>query len=299
MPHKNKINIDVSLVYRLVNAQFPQWTDLDVKPVEFSGWDNRTFHLGEHMSVRLPSAAEYSSQVEKEHIWLSKLAPLLPLQIPMPLAMGKPAEGYPWHWSVYRWLDGETASYDRITDLCQFATALAEFLNDLQKIDATGGPISGRHNFYRGGLLSTYDAETRESIVALSNYLNTDVVTAIWNEAIDSTWQAPPVWVHGDISVGNLLVEHGVLSAVIDFGCTCIGDPACDLAIAWTFFNGKSREMFRKTLQLDNATWARGRGWALWKALITCVPHSVIDNSEVEKARRVIDEIIDDYERCT
>src|SRR3990172_7969785 len=125
MTNTDKIHIDASLVRRLIATQFPQWVDLPVKPIEFGGWDNRTFHLGEHMTVRLPSDAEYSSQAEKEHHWLPKLAPLLPLQIPAPLAMGKPGEGYPWNWSIYQWLDGEVASIERITDLREFATTLA------------------------------------------------------------------------------------------------------------------------------------------------------------------------------
>jgi aminoglycoside phosphotransferase (APT) family kinase protein len=102
--HGDESGIDVSLVGQLVAAQFPQWADLSIRPVKFGGWDNRTFHLGEDMAVRLPSSAGYALQVEKEHRWLPRLAPLLPLPIPIPLAMGAPANGYPWHWSVYRWL---------------------------------------------------------------------------------------------------------------------------------------------------------------------------------------------------
>jgi aminoglycoside phosphotransferase (APT) family kinase protein len=151
MTHTNKMHINIPLVRRLIATQFPQWADLAIKPVEFGGWDNRTFHLGEHMSVRLPSAAEYASKVEKEQYWLLKLAPFLPLPIPVPLAQGKPAEGYPWDWSVYRWLDGETASLERIDDLSQFAVSLGEFLTALQRIDASTGPAVGAHNFYRGG----------------------------------------------------------------------------------------------------------------------------------------------------
>jgi len=133
MPSANmpaaKADIDVSLVGRLVTAQFPRWADLPIKPVEFDGWDNRTYRLGEDMAVRLPSAEAYTGQVEKEHRWLPRLAPLLPLPIPVPLAMGVPAQAYPWPWSIYRWLEGENAAIERIADLEQFATALAQFLD--------------------------------------------------------------------------------------------------------------------------------------------------------------------------
>lgn len=298
MPNTNKIPIDVSLVRRLIATQFPQWADFPVKPVECSGWDNRTFQLGEHMTVRLPSAVEYSAQVEKEHCWLPKLAPFLPLPIPVPIAKGKPVEGYPWHWSIYRWIDGKTASLERIVDLRQFAAALAEFLAALHSIDATDGPVAGLHNFYRGGPPTTYDAETRAAIATLGCSIDAKAMTAVWDNALVSTWQDSPVWVHGDVAVGNLLVEHGRLSAVIDFGCMGVGDPACDLVIAWTLFKGDSREAFRRALPLDRATWARGRGWALWKALITCAAGTGTNHLEAEKSRLVIDEVLADHESC-
>jgi aminoglycoside phosphotransferase (APT) family kinase protein len=142
--HPDEVQIDASLVSRLVATQFPQWAHLPIRPVAFGGWDNRTFHLGAQMTVRLPSAAAYSLQVEKEQRWLPRLAPHLPLPIPVPLAMGQPAAGYPWHWSVYRWLDGEIATIERIADLGQFAINLAQFLIALYRIDPTGDHRPGR-----------------------------------------------------------------------------------------------------------------------------------------------------------
>lgn len=295
MAHAGEVNIDVSLVRRLVDAQFPQWADLPIKPVEFDGWDNRTFHLGEDMTVRLPSAAPYALQVEKEHRWLPRLAPLLPLPIPVPLAKGAPADGYPWQWSVYRWLEGETAAAGRIADLCQFAIVLAEFLNALRRIDADGGPPPGQHNFFRGGPLTVYDAETRQALAALDGKIDADAANAVWEAALGATWHGSPVWFHGDIAWGNLLVKGGRLSAVIDFGTSGVGDPSCDLAIAWTLFEGESREAFRAALQLDDATWARGRGWTLWKALITLAEHIDTNPVEAGTARRVIDDVLDDH----
>jgi len=295
MLNAKKIIIDVSLVKRLISAQFPQWADLSIKPVEFSGWDNRTFHLGDHMSVRLPSAAEYAEKVLIEQRWLPKLAPFLPQQIPFPLAMGKPGEGYPWQWSIYQWLDGQTAALERINNLPQFAISLGEFLFALQHIDATGGPLAGAHNFYRGGPLATYDAETRQSIILLTDQLDVDAVTEVWNTALTSTWQNPPVWVHGDIAIGNLLVVNGQLNAVIDFGCMGVGDPACDLVLAWTLFKGDSRDAFCAVLPLDKNTWARARGWALWKALIVCARLPGTNSLEIEESWRIINEVLADH----
>jgi aminoglycoside phosphotransferase (APT) family kinase protein len=297
MTDDDHVDIDAALVTKLVASQFPRWADLPITPVAFDGWDNRTFRLGTDMSVRLPSAGAYSAQVGKEHRWLPVLAPQLPLPIPVPLAMGVPAEGYPWNWSVYRWLEGATASTERIDDLSELATALARFLAALQRVDPTGGPPPGRHNFFRGGPPQTYDAETRDAIAALDGRIDTELATAVWEAAIASTWQGAPVWVHGDVAAGNLLVRDGRLSAVIDFGSSGVGDPACDVTIAWTLLSGESREAFRAALPVDAATWARGRGWALWKGLITLAGR--ISPVEAARVRRVVDDVLAEHQRST
>ena len=286
------VSINAALVRRLVAAQFPEWADLPVNLVEPGGWDNRTFRLGASMTVRLPSAEAYAAQVPKEHRWLPVLAPLLPLPIPVPLAQGTPGEGYPWPWSVYQWLEGENATLERIPNLPKFASTLARFLAALQQIEAADGPPPGPHNFFRGGPLTVYDAETRQAIAALGGEVAAAAATSVWEAALGATWHSSPVWLHGDVAVGNLLVENGRLSAVIDFGCAGVGDPACDLGVAWTLFSGESRAAFRATLAPDPGSWARGRGWALWKALITLAEHLNTDPSKAAEARRVIDEIL-------
>jgi aminoglycoside phosphotransferase (APT) family kinase protein len=213
--------------------------------------------------------------------------------------MGFPSDGYPWHWSVYRWLEGENATIERIADLQQFATALAQFLAALQRINPAGGPPPGQHNFFRGGPLAIYDTETRDAIAALHGKIDTDAVTAVWEAALQATWHGPSVWLHGDVVATNLLVKRFRLSAVIDFGCSGVGDPACDLTIAWTLFSGKSREAFRAALPVDCATWARGRGWALWKGLITLAEHMNTNPLEARKAQRAIDEVLADHKHAT
>lgn len=292
-----RVDIDVSLVRRLILEQFPEWASLPIKPVEFSGWDNRTFHLGDDMTLRLPSAQAYEAQVEKEQQWLPRLAPLLPLPIPAPLAMGMPSGEYPWKWSIYRWIDGENATVERISNMSDFAVQLAQFLNDLQQIDASDGPPPGPHNFYRGGSLSIYDDGTRNAISDLEGIVDTAEATAVWETAIKATWSGSPVWVHGDVHVTNLLVKDDRLSAVIDFGCSGVGDPACDLTIAWTFFSGQSRETFRELLQIDDATWLRARGWALWKALITIANPSGSTPEKLKESGRVIKDVIAEHKQ--
>lgn len=289
--------IDAALVRRLVAAQFSHWADLPVSPVLPGGWDNKLFHLGDRLVVRMPSASVYAAQVEKEHAWLPQLAPFLPLSIPVPLAIGEPAKDYPWRWSIYKWIDGDAAALVPIAELRDFATALAQFLIALQSVNSVGGPSPGLHNFHRGGSLAVYDAETRHAITLLAGKIDADAATEMWETALATTWQEPPVWIHGDISADNLLVQSGRLTSVIDFGMLGVGDPACDLSIAWTLFEGESREVFRSSLSLDAGTWARGRAWTLWKALI--VASGVAQASAIWAAQcwRIIDDVLSDHGR--
>ncbi|WP_026922214.1 aminoglycoside phosphotransferase family protein [Glycomyces arizonensis] len=263
-----RAGIDAALVERLIAAQFPQWADLPVRPVAIDGWDNRTYRLGEDMTVRLPTAAAYALAVEKEHRWLPVLAPHLPVAIPVPLGIGEPTAEYPHPWAVRRWIDGETARADRIGDLPAFAAQVAAFVTALQRIDPTGGPAGGEHSFYRGTPLRHYDHEVRRDLKALEGRIDTDGARSVWEAALGAARQGPPVWFHGDIAHGNLLVKGGELAAVIDFGTSGVGDPSCDLVIAWTTFEGAGREAFRRGVDADDATWARARGWAVWKAML-------------------------------
>ena len=217
--HVDEVDTNVSLVVRLLITQFPQWANLPIEPVHSAGTGNALYRLGDDMVARLPRIPWAVEQVDKEQKWLPRLAPLLPLNIPAPLAKGKPSEGYPWHWSVYRWLEGEDATTEPIADPCQAATDLAQFITALQQIEATGGPPPGRHNFYRGVPLAMRDQQTRAAIAALHDVLDADEVTAVWDAAIEvPAWNGVPVWLHGDLHSGNLLVQQGRLSAVIDFG---------------------------------------------------------------------------------
>ena len=264
-----KGDITAAVVAGLVARQFPQWADLSVMPVALDGWDNTTFRLGDELSVRLPSADFYVAQIDKERHWLPILARRLPLRIPEPVAMGQPDDGFPRPWSIYRWIDGDPATTDRIDDPSAFASDLAGFLAALNAIDASAGPAPGNHNAFRGDPVVMFDAQTRGAIELLADEIDGAAATDAWDAAVATRWDWPPVWVHGDVTASNLLVGKGRLRAVIDFGCAGVGDPACDLVMAWTFFTDESRELFRSGLALDDATWARGRGWALWKAVIT------------------------------
>lgn len=261
--------IDAALARRLVTAQFPQWAHLPVTPVAMGGHDNVTFRLGEDLSLRLPRDEAHAHQVEKEALWLPKLAANLPLAIQTPLALGAPGEEFPWAWSVNQWLPGESANCAAINDPVTFARDLAGFLKALQQLDASGGPAAGSHNFFRGGPLSTYSRQVSWALRKLGSGVDQLGAKALWESALATRWTGAPVWIHGDVSPGNLLVGEGRLSAVIDFGIMGVGDPACDLVMAWTFLEGEARAAFVDAMAMDVDVWTRARGWALWKALIT------------------------------
>lgn len=268
LPRTARVEITAPLVVELIATQFPQWAHLPVVAVAGDGWDNATYRLGQGMSVRLPRTEKYALQVDKEHRWLPVLTHRLPLPIPRPLARGAPGCGYPLPWSVYGWLEGDEASVEGITDLIEFAAELADFLVALRRIDPRGGPRPGRHNSFRGGPLTNYDGETRAAL-AMEEGIDVAAALGVWTAALAAAWEGHAVWLHGDIAPTNLLIADRRLSAVIDFGSSAVGDPACDLIIAWTFLFGDSREVFKRRVGVDRETWARARGWALWKALVT------------------------------
>jgi len=290
-----RITVDAEQVRRLVEQQFPHWASLPVQPVANGGWDNWTFHLGAGMLVRLPSAAEYALAVDKEHRWLPALAPRLPLPVPVPLAKGEPGAGYPYSWSVYQWLGGEPASADRIADPVRFAVDLAGFLAALRRIDPANGPRPGKHNWFRGGTLRTYELQAQNALAELDGHADVDLAREIWKTAVAARWDGVESWFHGDVAERNLLLHEGQLAAVIDFGTCGVGDPACDLAIAWTLLTAEGRQAFRERLPTGEAEWARGRGWALWKTLATCAYTLGDDDEEAASARRVLGEIFSEY----
>ena len=290
-----KADITAGLVSRLVGTQFPQWASLPVRAADPGGWDNATFRLGEEMSVRLPSAEEYVAGVRKEQRWLPVLAGQLPLPIPELLAAGVPGCGFPRPWSVYRWLDGAPVTEQTVPDLPQFAADLAGFLAALYRIDPAGGPPPGPHNFFRGGPLAVYDHETQEALAALKGHIDTVLAAEVWQAALRSTWPGRPVWFHGDAQPGNLLAKDGRLCAIIDFGTCGVGDPACDTTIAWTFLSGESSRIFKEGLPVDAATWTRGRGWAIWKAMKVLVGALDDDPQDAAFTTRVIDKILTDH----
>jgi aminoglycoside phosphotransferase (APT) family kinase protein len=266
--HVDELDVDVALVRRLIAEQFPEWAGLPLKPVLPLGTDNTNFRLGDELLVRLPRRPRTSVTLEKERRWLPRLAPHLPLAVPLPVADGVATDGYPFSWSVYRWLPGENATVARIADPAQLAHDLAELIAELWRIDGTDGPPPGEHNFFRGEPLAARDEAMRAGTATLADELDTDAVTAAWDDSLAAPeWEGPRVWIHGDLDARNLLVEDGRLSAVIDWGSAGVGDPACDVMVAWKMLPPGARDSLRAALEVDDATWRRGRGWALSQAI--------------------------------
>ena len=290
------IKIDKALVHRLLAAQFPQWADLPLEQIASAGTDNIIFRLGDEMAIRLPGIPSAALQVEKELKWLPVLAKHLPLTIPVPLAAGKPTKEYPRHWSIVPSIKGETAILERIESPREAAIALGEFVAKLQSIDATGGPLGGEHNSFRGVPLAVRDEDTRKAIASLSDIIDADSLILAWDEALlTPAWSGKPVWIHGDLYSGNMIAERGRLKAVIDFGLLGVGDPACDLMVAWTLLPKEVRDDFRKSSRCDDETWARGRGWALSFGVIALAYYLNTNLTLAGTARYAIDQILAEY----
>jgi aminoglycoside phosphotransferase (APT) family kinase protein len=265
--HPDEVETDVALVRRLLAGQFPRWAGLPIDPVESYGTDHDIYRLGDHLAVRLPRIGWATAQAHTEAKWLPRLAPQLPLALPVQLARGRPAEGYPFEWSVYEWLPGENAN-GTIGDLEQAAVDLAGFVRALRRVDTTGA--HPRHPHGRGGPLAQHDEHVRRSVAELGGRVD------------------------GDLLPGNLLVVGGRLSAVIDFGGLNVGDPACDLQPAWNLFAGPSRARFRDELAVDDASWLRGRGWALLQAVVALPYYWDTNPGMVRQASHAVAQVLAD-----
>ncbi len=281
------MNITTELVKQLIKEQFPQWKELDIRPVAKNGHDNRTFHLGDTMAVRLPSGRDYAAQSAKEIQWLPYLQEHLDYPISKPVTAGKPTNYYPFPWSVNLWLEGNTLLEEDSLDKEQFAQDLSNALKKLQSIDCSKGPQGGLHNFYRGCDLKIYHKETANANCQLSDILPASELSKIWDRCISSIYQDHAVWVHGDIAPGNILLQNHHFYGLIDFGVMGTGDPACDYAMAWTYFDKQSRKIFLDGLKEDMID--RAKGWALWKALITYRDENPVSR---ENAHFTISEIL-------
>ncbi|MEW2586694.1 aminoglycoside phosphotransferase family protein [Streptomyces virginiae] len=292
--HPGQHPVDEDLVRQLLVGQFPQWAGAKVERFPSGGTVNAMFRLGEDKVVRLPLLAGGAEDITMERDWLPRLAPRLPTAVPEVLGSGEPAEGYPWRWSVYRWLAGANPEAGALgePEALDLARDLAAFVGAMRGVALPGAPQA-----YRGGPVAALDAPTRAAIAELrlipEEGVDCDALTAVWEEALRAPgWDGRPVWLHGDLTPGNVLVDGGRLTSVIDFGCMGVGDPACDLFPAWNLLPAGAREVFRETLGVDDATWIRGRGRTLSQA-VNALPYYRTTNPTMAcNARHVIREVL-------
>ncbi|MEY9947283.1 aminoglycoside phosphotransferase family protein [Kitasatospora sp. GAS1066B] len=287
--HADEAETDPTLVRALLAAQFPQWARLPVRPADATGTSNTMYRLGEDLVVRLPRTPGAARDVPLEHRWLPRLAPLLPVAVPVPLGLGVPGEGYPFAWSVYRWLPGEPPAVGRTPEPALLAADLADFIAVLRGLDPTDAPPS-----WRAEALASRDASTRAALAKVSGLIDTDAATACWDRALRApAWAEPPVWIHADLQPGNVLLADGRLSAVIDFGCLGLGDPAVDLIAAWYLLPAEARALFRAGAAADDdATWTRAQGWTLSIALNELWYYLETSPAKAALARHVIGELL-------
>jgi aminoglycoside phosphotransferase (APT) family kinase protein len=256
--HVDELEISEEQVHRLLARQFPEWAELLLERVEPAGTDNAIFRLGNKLSVRLARRNGPAAPGGKEFDWLPRLAPLLPLAIPVPVAQGRPTSDYPWFWNIHTWVDGETVAVEDI-DAMRAARDLAAFVAALQVVDPLGAPLG------RGIPLAERDEEFR---YWLARFDGDPAVVKEWERALAAPpWNGPPVWHHGDLDARNWLVREGRICGVIDWGATGVGDPACDVMVAWKLHSGVARDAFRDAMAVNDATWERARGWVLSQAI--------------------------------
>jgi aminoglycoside phosphotransferase (APT) family kinase protein len=288
--HADEVRVDDHLVRRLLAAQFPDWSGLPIQRVASTGTDNAIYRLGDAYGVRLPRIGWAVGQVTKEAEWIPRLGGHLPATLPEPLAVGEAACGYPYPWLVYRWIEGIDALSVPVADWADLVGPVAAFVIALQAVDTTGAPPAGT----RAGPLASVDSPTRAAIEHLAATIDVARARAVWEEALAADpWAGPGVWVHGDLLPGNVLLRSGSLAGIIDWSAAGVGDPACEAMLGWAM-PAPARAAYRKALRFDDATWARGRGWALQQAVFFVPYYEMTIPTAVAAARRRLEAILAD-----
>lgn len=285
--HADEFFIDTALIQKLLQEQFPHLAHLSLQPVPSNGTDNALYKLGDDLVIRLPKIHWAIANIDKEVIWLPKIAPFLPISIPTPKAKGSASQEYPYPWAIYNWIEGTNPT--NISE--SFVNGLVSFLQALHAINLPNAPLCTRSYS-----LQDKDTETRAAIQELQGMIDTTAAIQLWERALEAPlYSKPPVWVHGDLSPSNLLISQGNLSGVIDFGSVGIGDPALDLIIAWNLLPLKMRYLFKSKLNVDAATWERGRGFALSIALIQLPYYKETNKPLAANAQHVLKQLTQEF----
>jgi aminoglycoside phosphotransferase (APT) family kinase protein len=259
--HDGETEIDAGIVRGLLAEQFPELSGLDIRELHSTGTVNRIFRIGDELYARLPRSGEWAADLDREARSATELAARLPLSVPEPVAMGSPSATYPFRWAIYRWIDGEPYADELVADEGEAAKDLAGFVTSLRAVrPGPGVPRGGRRP------LRALDEGVRAHIDGLRSEIDAEAAFAVWSDALAApVWDGAPVWVHADLLRPNVLVNNGRVTAVIDFGMAGAGDPAGDVIAAWTVFGRVGRAVYRDVLGVDDATWRRARGYALFQ----------------------------------
>lgn len=267
--HDDDIPSDPDLVRVLIAQQMPDLSGLRVEPVRSIGTDNAMYRVGDRLAARLPRRPSACVLLEKEAQILTRLG-ALPLRVPMPRAFGTPSPAFPYPFTIVDWIEGTTAEVAKLNDPIATARQLAAFLASLRSLNSRDGPRAGAENHNRGVALTRLDAQSRRCIAALADEIDARAAFDIWASALNAAphSQDSPLWLHGDLKADNLLARDGELVAVLDWGLAAVGDPAVDLACAWTWLPQTAEAAFKATCDQPDAAWNRARGWALYGAVI-------------------------------
>jgi aminoglycoside phosphotransferase (APT) family kinase protein len=288
--HPDELEVTEVIVRDLIDEQFPRWRNVPLRVVSW-GTVNAVYRLGADLCVRVPRRAEWAAALEQEVRWLPVLAPRLPLPIPEPVALGAPSDEYRVAWAVYTWLDGTPMLEAQRVDPMAIAGELAGFVEAMQRIEVPSDPPASN----RRVPLAALDEPVRASIPGVAaDGIDIVAVTAAWEHALAAPgWSGSPVWMHGDLMPTNLLVRgDGGLAGVLDFGVCTTGDPACDSLLAWMTLTSSSRARYRELVRLDDAAWARARGWALAFAVLAAPYYRPTFPMFAGVARRAIAEVL-------
>ena len=286
--HEDEVLVDDGTVRALLKDQFPHWADTRLRRIADSGTDNAIYRLGDDLGIRLPRIQWAEAQIEKECRWLPKLAANLPAPVPVPLAEGRPGRGYPFPWLVFPWLDGTSLDRAAVDNWNVIAEDVAEFVLALQHLPTQGGPPPIR----RGTPMAQFDEAVQWGISQLGGVIELDRARHVWRSALEAgDWPGDPVWVHGDLLPGNILIGKGRLSGIIDWSCAGVGDPACEAMLAWSL-PLDARRIYRRTLGFDDATWARARGWVVQQTVFYIPYYATSLPFAVDQAMRRLSEAL-------
>jgi len=289
--HEDQVDVDVDVVRGLLAEQRSDLAGLAITPVVSTGTVNALFRIGDDLVARLPLQADREEGIEREWRWIPWLSSrITSVRLPEPVFKGRASHAYPLAWSAYRWIEGAPYDDALIDDEAEAARVLARFVLELRSLEVTPrAPVGGRDP------LKELDEGTREAIQGSDGLIDASAAITIWDQALRRPpWDGTRVWIHGDLLRPNLIVQHGHLEAVIDYGYVGVGDPATDLIPAWAVFGPAGRAVFREMVQPDDGAWARGRGIALHQAAMIIPYYTETNPAFVELARRTIEQILDD-----